>query len=139
MYGCSLFCVPHRPNQSNIFDLCLHWVSIVRGCSHFQVSNARIPRKIQIPATKSDLLSRQAFDFNWHSFPYVLPSLPQTALNIKGQKFRHPSENIEKIHTYVQSYLGEKKFTSILSFTNIFFWYQDYLNPEFQKKKSSHF
>ena len=24
------FCLPHRPNFSDIFDLCLHWVSVVR-------------------------------------------------------------------------------------------------------------
>ena len=30
-YGGSIFCLPHRPNFSDIFDLCLHWVSVVRG------------------------------------------------------------------------------------------------------------
>ena len=30
-YGESIFCLPHRPNFSDIFDLCLHWVSVVRG------------------------------------------------------------------------------------------------------------
>ena len=29
-YGQSKFCLPHRPNFSDIFDLCLHWVSVVR-------------------------------------------------------------------------------------------------------------
>ena len=29
-YSRSIFCVPHRPNFSDIFDLCLHWVSVVR-------------------------------------------------------------------------------------------------------------
>ena len=29
-YGQSIFCLPHRPNFSDIFDLCLHWVSVVR-------------------------------------------------------------------------------------------------------------
>ena len=32
-YGGSIFCLPHRPNFSDIFDLCLHWVSVVRDCS----------------------------------------------------------------------------------------------------------
>ena len=27
-YGQSIFCLPHRPNFSDIFDLCLHWVSV---------------------------------------------------------------------------------------------------------------
>ena len=29
-YGRSIFCLPHQPNVSDIFDLCLHWVSVVR-------------------------------------------------------------------------------------------------------------
>ena len=29
--GRSIFCLPHRTNFSDIFDLCLHWVSVVRG------------------------------------------------------------------------------------------------------------
>ena len=30
-YGQSRFCLPHRPTFSDIFDLCLHWVSVVRA------------------------------------------------------------------------------------------------------------
>ena len=30
-YGRSIFCLPHRPNFSDIFDLCSHWVSVVRA------------------------------------------------------------------------------------------------------------
>ena len=37
-YGRSIFCLPHRPNFSDIFDLCLHWVSVVRGYLH-QITN----------------------------------------------------------------------------------------------------
>ena len=33
-YGRSIFCLPHRPKFSDFFDLCLHWVSIVRGPDH---------------------------------------------------------------------------------------------------------
>ena len=29
-YDQSIFCLPHRPNFSDIFDLCLRWVSVVR-------------------------------------------------------------------------------------------------------------
>ena len=28
-YGQSICCLPHRPNFSDIFDICLHWVSVV--------------------------------------------------------------------------------------------------------------
>ena len=34
-YGRSIFCLPHRPNFSDIFDLCLHWVSVVRVHMYF--------------------------------------------------------------------------------------------------------
>ena len=34
-YGGSIFCLPHRPNFSENFDLCLHWVSVVRGYNSF--------------------------------------------------------------------------------------------------------
>ena len=34
-YGGRIFCLPHRPNFSDIFDLCLHWVSVVRGYTEF--------------------------------------------------------------------------------------------------------
>ena len=30
-YGRSIFCLPYRPTFSDIIDLCLHWVSVVRG------------------------------------------------------------------------------------------------------------
>ena len=29
--GQSIFCMPHWPNFSYFFDLCLHWVSVVRA------------------------------------------------------------------------------------------------------------
>ena len=30
-YGRSIFCLPHRPKFSDFFDLCFHWVSVVRA------------------------------------------------------------------------------------------------------------
>ena len=33
-YGWRIFCLPHRPNLSDIFDLCLQWVSVVRGAMY---------------------------------------------------------------------------------------------------------
>ena len=33
-YGQRIFCLPHWPNFSDIFDLCLHWVSVVRVHHH---------------------------------------------------------------------------------------------------------
>ena len=36
-YGRSIFCLPHRPNISGFFDLCLHWVSVVRDTYYLQL------------------------------------------------------------------------------------------------------
>ena len=33
-YGRSIFCLPHQPNFSDIFDFCFHWVSVVRVYKH---------------------------------------------------------------------------------------------------------
>ena len=38
-YGQSIFCLPLRPNFSDIFDLCLHWVSVVRGSNQTRTSS----------------------------------------------------------------------------------------------------
>ena len=35
-YSRSIFCLPHWPKFSDFFDLCLHWVSVVRDL-HYQV------------------------------------------------------------------------------------------------------
>ena len=37
-YGQSIFCLPHKPNFSDNFNLCLHWVSIVRGHAYEPIS-----------------------------------------------------------------------------------------------------
>ena len=33
-YGGNIFCLPHRPNFSEIFEICLRWVSIVRALAY---------------------------------------------------------------------------------------------------------
>ena len=38
MYERNVFCLPHRSNLSDIFDLCLHWVS-VGGIAYRQVGS----------------------------------------------------------------------------------------------------
>ena len=40
-YGRSIFFLPHRPNFSDICDLCLHWVSVVRVCGCVVALNFR--------------------------------------------------------------------------------------------------
>ena len=44
-YSRSIFCVPHRPNFSDIFNLYLHWVSVVCG----QIYVESFFSKIHIP------------------------------------------------------------------------------------------
>ena len=41
-YGQSIRCLPHWPNFSDIFDLCLHWVSVVRALYCFLNSRYHI-------------------------------------------------------------------------------------------------
>ena len=41
LYSRSIFCLPHWPKFSDIFDLCLHWVSVVRGTSNNRVTTLR--------------------------------------------------------------------------------------------------
>ena len=36
-YGRSIFCLPHRPKISGFFDLCLHWVSVVRKLAWYNI------------------------------------------------------------------------------------------------------
>ena len=71
-YGQSIFCLPHRPNFSDIFDLCLHRVSVVgdlkchikvkllseQGCVSLSTnfpSSGKMQRGAQV--NKSDLCS----------------------------------------------------------------------------------
>ena len=48
-YGRSIFCLPHWPNFSDNFDLCLHWESLVRACFHLHCeSNSQIYNSVFI-------------------------------------------------------------------------------------------
>ena len=46
-YGQSIFCLPHRPNFSDIFDLFLHWVSVVRETDSKKCQDLEIFAPIQ--------------------------------------------------------------------------------------------
>ena len=43
-YGRSIFCLPHWPNFSDIFDLCLHWVSVV--CAEEQSCLSKVQQEL---------------------------------------------------------------------------------------------
>ena len=47
-YDSSIFCLPHRPNFSDIFDLCLHWVSVLHGSKDREIftKSSNFERKI---------------------------------------------------------------------------------------------
>ena len=51
-YGRSIFCLPHRPKFSDFFDLCLHWVSVVRDSYYDKVSFFHQCSKMQIISIK---------------------------------------------------------------------------------------
>ena len=56
----SIFSLPHRPKFSDFFDLCLHWVSVVRGgiyCTY-------------LSAVRSKSMSKYVHDFWTYTFVY---------------------------------------------------------------------
>ena len=57
-YDSSIFCLPHRPNFSDIFDLCLHWVSVVRGAGHFFGLEKRSRFDLNCPRTGSNCFQK---------------------------------------------------------------------------------
>jgi hypothetical protein len=50
-YGLSIFCLPQRPNFSDIFYLCLHWVSVVRVFCHPCSSSGEPPLTAHVKIT----------------------------------------------------------------------------------------
>ena len=45
-YHRSIFCLPHWPKCIDIFDLCLHWVSVVRDCTYLLLRNCQFAHSI---------------------------------------------------------------------------------------------
>ena len=96
-YGQSIFCLPHRPKFSYIFDLCLHWVSIVRGRHSLsylrhqiirvdslqrmsQLALDELPLKIgcqkwPVPRWKCEWIWTCVFGKRWQGWPINLPPL----------------------------------------------------------------
>ena len=77
--GQSIFCLPHRPNFSDIFDLCLHRVPVVRGLSE---------KKFKLPSLPLWTILLAVF----FSFPAVLGAyshsfLPSAAI-LKSSAYR---------------------------------------------------
>ena len=46
-YGRSILCLPHQPKISDFFDLCLHWVSVVRATARALYVASKMVRDLQ--------------------------------------------------------------------------------------------
>ena len=57
-YGRSIFCLPDQPNFSDIFDLCLRWVSVVRG-PDFLSGPALMLAEVKKPSCRSQFSDRK--------------------------------------------------------------------------------
>ena len=47
-YRRSIFCLPHRPKFSDLLDLCLHWVSVVRSPWSYLLLTCELLQQITI-------------------------------------------------------------------------------------------
>ena len=64
-YGRGIFCLPHRPKFSDFFDLCLHWVSVVRDLerSIIYFSSILIDPKVSFAFVEVEEKLSDAFNF----------------------------------------------------------------------------
>ena len=62
-YGQSIFCLPLWPKFSDIFDLCLHWVSVVRDQPYFP-SMCMVCRKPEFAISLSSEEKYHKFNFS---------------------------------------------------------------------------
>ena len=56
-YGRSIFCLPHVPKISGFFDLCLHWVSVVRASTHVKL----LQLYCKVKSSKGQIISKWFF------------------------------------------------------------------------------
>ena len=66
-YSRNIFCLPHRPNFSDIFDLCLYWMSVVRGCNSFSAA-VYIKVRIILEKIAHPIVCTGIFIIHW---PYI--------------------------------------------------------------------
>ena len=62
-YGRSIFCLPHGPKISDFFDLCLHWLSVVRTYvneiqKRFNILSVPSSVQVHLPAYELDFLAK---------------------------------------------------------------------------------
>ena len=82
--GQSIFCLPHRPNFSDIFYSCLHWVSVVRVSNH---SPSIEPRIVEI--LTSEMQNRAARNANGIAKIRHQKFKPQRWLHLEGSLFEN--------------------------------------------------
>ena len=118
-YGQSIFCLPHWPNFSDIFDLCLHWVSVVRD----QEGLLYLPsHSFAIKFMEKKKKIRRG---TCHYFRVLFPSLrrpctylfvcAKLVITIKYRSLRSKCFKESKI-----TYLGDRPFKTLANFHN--FW-----------------
>ena len=77
-YGRNIFCLPHLPNFSDIFDLCLHWVSVVRAFTNPNVhvvhcTNTYLPVTAGLIKNVIQTYSRKHFEIEKQSPKIYFP------------------------------------------------------------------
>ena len=73
-YSRSIFCLPHRPTFSDFFDLCLHWVSVVRA-------ESKLSKQARIVLFASNRWPYCVLTFLIHGFDQVLLRIPKAMVN----------------------------------------------------------
>ena len=68
-YGRSIFCLPHQPKFSYIFDICLHWVSVVRECIHHSIDKLEAGTKDSSQTAENQRTSGLEDKENQNPFP----------------------------------------------------------------------
>ena len=68
-YGRSIFCLPHRPNFSDIFDLCLHWVFVVRVSKYRYYKLQTIKMSTHLPTGK--IVFKQSKFSRWLQYQHL--------------------------------------------------------------------
>ena len=86
-YGWSIFCLPRRPNFSDFFNLCLHWVSVVHG--KIEQSRANFEYKGQLSMWNSGYREIDV-EKSIHTF---LACLHKSALPCISRQLNHDNVN----------------------------------------------
>ena len=95
-YGQSIFCLPNWPKSSDFFDLCLHWVSVVRVNNHLNLYvRILIFDNFNLWSTISQTMpncSKRNFELEIRSFvPRKILEIFSCFIKVKEFSVGHPS------------------------------------------------